>query len=449
MEQIMQPQTNVLRILGKAKLSESGYRFIKYCVSTHVNEGVLLFNVLTRELLVLTQDEYDNSLESAYLREHWFTVPEQLDEKKYVNLVRWALKNSRKKPEHITNYTILSTTDCNARCFYCYEMGRSRIPMNEETARKTAQYIIAHCGGKKVHLSWFGGEPLFNLQVIDLICGQLRQAGIEYKSTMVSNGYLFDDAVVKKAVECWNLERVQITLDGTEEVYNRSKAFIYQEGSAYHVVLRNIQRLLDANISVVIRLNLDLHNADDLLTLAEELADRFPDRSRLRVYTHLLFDAEDSSKNAFSDAQWTARCKAQQRLEDKLTQFNLSAPRRLKKELQLNHCMADSGNSLVIVPTGDVGLCEHYSESEFAGHIDREGLDAGMTASWKELAPELPECADCFYYPACLRLKKCATVCVQQTREAQLRSIQLGIRNEYQLWRKQTPPEEPEDMDIC
>lgn len=62
--------------------------------------------------------------------------------------------------------------------------------------------------------------------------------------------YLFDGATVEQAVSHWKLKSVQITLDGTEEIYNRSKAFIYKDGkSPYQVVLANIQRLLDAGVS--------------------------------------------------------------------------------------------------------------------------------------------------------------------------------------------------------
>ena len=170
---------------------------------------------------------------------------------KYADQVRFIRRTMWKEPEHITSYTIFTTTDCNARCFYCYEMGRSRIPMSAETAHKAAAYIAAHCGGEKVHLHWFGGEPLFNKQVIDIICTDLAEKGIVYESMIISNGYLFDGATVEQAVSHWKLKSVQITLDGTEEIYNRSKAFIYKDGkSPYQVVLANIQRLLDAGVSV-------------------------------------------------------------------------------------------------------------------------------------------------------------------------------------------------------
>ena len=188
--------------------------------------GVLVFHTLTRALLLLTPEEYAAPDNLPELRDGWFRVPQEMDDMKYADQVRFIRRTMQKEPEHITSYTIFTTTDCNARCFYCYEMGRSRIPMSDETAHKAAAYIAAHCGGEKVHLHWFGGEPLFNKQVIDIICTDLTEKGIVYESMMISNGYLFDGATVEQAVSHWKLKSVQITLDGTEEIYNRSKAFI-------------------------------------------------------------------------------------------------------------------------------------------------------------------------------------------------------------------------------
>lgn len=449
MEKISEAHESVLKILGKAKHSDDEYRLIKYCAQTPVDEGMLLFHLLTRELLLLTDDEYAKLTELDYLKEHWFVVPENLDEKKHADMLRWVQQTTYVKPQYITTYVILPTTDCNAHCFYCFEKGRSRIPMSEETARKTAHYIIEHCGGEKVRLSWLGGEPLLNLPVIDLICDELRREGIAYVSDMTSNGYLFNDSVIQTATALWNLQSVQITLDGTEEVYNRSKAYVHSEESPYQVVLSNVERLLDAKIDVRIRLNIDLYNAENLLTLVEELAERFAGRQGLYVYAKLLFDMMDSPKTAaYTDEEWTARYEALHRLEDRIAACKLAAKRGIKKKLKLNHCMADSGNSVLIAPTGDVGLCECQTDSGFMAHIDREGFDADVVASWKERAEELPECANCFYYPACIRLKKCAVsnACFRQVREHLLRSTQLSMIQEYQLWRNKAASIESEDV---
>ena len=451
MQIISHSNENALKILSKFHSSGACSRPFRYCISLPVEDGILLFNLLTREMVLLTAEEWQNRFDNPYLKDHWFLVPENCNDKEYADLVRWVLDNKRPKNVPITGYTIFPTTDCNARCFYCFELGRSRIPMSEETARDVASYIAGHCGGKRVKLSWFGGEPLFNQRAIDIICAGLREKGIEFSSFAVSNGYLFDGETVKKAAESWNLKRVQITLDGTEKVYNKVKAYIYKQGSPYRVVMENISRLLDAGIAVTVRLNMDMHNSEDLLALVDDLAARFGGRKGISVYAHHLFDGDKPMAETHSYEEWELRDEAMCRLNEKIEARGLHSRSGIRKTPKANFCMADSGNSVTILPGGEIGLCEHYSESQFIGHIHREGFDQTVVSSWKERSPQIPECAECFYYPDCLQLKKCASgsICFEQLRREHRRKTERQMLWEYRKWQTQAAPAEDEDVENC
>lgn len=449
---ILSPTSNsVLGILKRFKRDNSNAHLLQYCAALPVDDGVLLYNLLTKELVLLSKGEYAHICDNDYLREHWFVVPADCNDKEYADLVKWVLQAKQPKTQEITGYTIFPTTDCNARCFYCFELGRSRIPMNEETAHKVANYIAGHCGGEKVKLSWFGGEPLFNKQAIDIICKDLEEKRIEYKSSMISNGYLFDIETVKTAVEKWNLKRVQITLDGTENVYNKVKAYIYKEGSPYQTVMENIGHLLDAGVSVSIRLNMDMHNAENLLELVEDLAERFREKKGLTVYAHHLFKGDQPMADLHSYEEWEKRDAAMIRLEEKIAACGLASRGGISKKPKTNFCMADSGKSVTILPNGEIGLCEHFSESEFIGHIDREGFDQAVVDSWKERIPEIPECAECFYYPQCLQLKKCASgsVCFEHLRRERRRQVERQMLNEYNMWKNRETAEQAEEDATC
>ncbi len=427
----------VLKLLSRFKKTNSHYRMMKYCVENRIDDGVLLFNVLTREMVLLTEDEYAHFTELEYLKDRWFVVPEDANEKEYAEFVKWYIKNTKKENFNpIIEYTIFPTTDCNARCFYCFEHSFSKITMSAETARKVVQYIKKHSGGKRVWLHWFGGEPLYNQEAMDIICTGLREEGIEYDSMATTNGYLFDDEVVKKAVSLWNLKKVQITLDGTEEVYNRIKAYIYKEGNPYQIVLKNIERLSDASVTTTIRLNMDLHNIDDLLELSGELKERFGGRNNIKAYVYHLFKNNEPMAELHSEEEWQIRDVAMQKIEEKLAEGGLLYAPRLSKNLKQTHCMADAGNAVTILPDGNIGLCDQYSEPEYIGSIDTEGFDADIVKSWQETVPEIPECADCFYYPGCVKIKRCglSSVCFDCFRKWRFRDTKRAMVNEYQKW---------------
>ena len=139
------------------------------------------------------------------------------------------------------------------------------------------------------------------------------------------------------------------------------------------------------------------------------------------------------------------------RLEERIAHHGLSGKSGISKNFRVNYCMADSGRSVTILPDGHIGLCEHFSEDEFIGHIDGEKFDEAMVKSWRKTGPEIPECAQCFYYPECIRLEKCANsrVCFPQERNDRLRKTKRAMRNEYEKWQTQSQSDDMEDEGDC
>ena len=197
-------------LLGEQKIvKDTIYRPLSYIYDLDTDDGKLVYNFMTGELLFLTIEEY-KSLHSSIdinnevmqqLIKKWFVVPQDHNDPLLSRQIKQFLSqlvyNNTDAPMRI--FTILPTTDCNARCFYCFELGRSRKDMSEKTAEDVADYIIRVSKGvETIRLRWFGGEPLYNSKAIDIICKKLKDAGVNFYSNFVSNGYLFNEENVKK-----------------------------------------------------------------------------------------------------------------------------------------------------------------------------------------------------------------------------------------------------------
>ena len=426
------------KLLKKQKVMPGQiYRPMYYVVEQPVDEGLLLYHNMTKALLLLTPEEAEiyksHPTDLPQLIEQRFLVPESHDDRLLSRQIRNVARMLKTKSDAITSYTIHPTTDCNARCFYCFENGRSRIPMSSETALQTADYIISNCQRKKVSLHWFGGEPLYNKSVITQICQRLKDAGIEYTSRMTSNGYLFDDDTIKEAKDLWNLKKVQITLDGTEKIYNRSKAFIYQGVNAYRRVIDNIHRLQDANIRIYIRLNIDMHNANNLSELVDELHREFDDPKGISIYLHALFEESKGSQALHDEQKRKFVFGKIKEIEERLIDYGFSRLQRLNREVRTNRCMADTPHSVVIVPNGSIGKCEHYTEDHFIGHIENQNWDIQMLQNFQETRDEINACATCFDYPDCIWLKLCEDhpSCYHEERDHQLFKLRQSILSTY------------------
>jgi len=144
-----------------------------------------------------------------------FLVPENKDECAWYNQIS-ALMRAYSRKKGIRGYTILPTFGCNARCVYCYEEGMKQVTMTPEIEEQVIRYILGTHEGDKVKLSWFGGEPLLGVRTIDRVCEGMREAGLDYKSSMISNGSLITPEIVKKMASDWNLSHIQISMDGAD-----------------------------------------------------------------------------------------------------------------------------------------------------------------------------------------------------------------------------------------
>lgn len=136
-------------------------------------------------------------------------------------------------------------------------------------------------------------------------------------------------------------------------------------------------------------------------------------------------------------------------LEEKVRACGWGSKHGISKSL--NHCIADSGNSVTILPDGHIGLCEHFSEDEFVGHLDKEDFDEAVVKSWKERMTEIPEYATCVLYPGHIQLKKCPNggQCFKALREERIRKLKQAMLNEYERWKAQQTSEDTEEDELC
>ena len=408
MKTIRAAYSTVQTVLGNQKYKQNAdYKKTLFCVEADRSEGRLLYHTLTGELLLLEDCELESWNQDLMMKktmaEHWFLVPRGMDEIKQCDQLRYVAGLLQKERPYVNHFIVFPTTDCNARCFYCFEHGQRRYSMSEQTAADVADYMLAQAKGETIRIRWFGGEPLFNAGAIDIISEKLRQHGADYKASMVSNTYLFDEDMIARARELWHLKHVLVTIDGTEEVYNRTKAYIYREGSAYRRVLRNIRGLIDAEIGVTVNLLMDAGNASIMFDLADELGQLFSGSAHFKARGGLLIEyvgklhAFASVEEALSTAK---------RLNERLESHGIREHRRLRSNMKLHCCMANDIHSVTILPDGRLGRCEHFGDSEAVGSI--YGFwDNAKAHEWKAVKPVEERCRTCPFYPHCFRLKKC------------------------------------------
>lgn len=446
MNVIRNSNNEVLGFLGGSQKKVKGfkYRFNKFIIKTEYEDEFIWYNVFTGSIVSIRDYEADNIFTedycnyADYLIQNYFLVPENFDEESLLTEYR------KRKTVPITancltrlnNFTILTTTKCNARCFYCYQLhGKHKEHMTVETAHKVAKYIInSTFEGQQVFLGWFGGEPLYNPKVIDIITTKVESANREVHSSISTNGYLMDEKLCKKAIQDWKISNVQVTIDGPEEIYNKTKNFIYKDTNAFKKIISNIHNMLKSGLYVSIRINVDSHNEDSLKDLLLFLAEEFKNEGHFSVYIHELFDdskTPEHSKKLFANMM---------ELNDLITKLNLRTQgANVPDTIKSIHCMVDDDRSVVIMPNGQLGVCEHYENEHFVGHIDNPtDIDIEEVKSWREMSEFEEICSDCPYKPACLKCKLCPDykICDIYEKEYMIHRTKEDLKKIYEDYNK-------------
>lgn len=421
-----------MAVLGLQPVNDNeDYTMAKHCLVLDVDGGKVILNSLTRAIVYLDANETEKNI---FMYRNYFLVPESFDSIKVIDDLRRRCRIPLdslylKDPNQ---FTILNTTDCNARCFYCYEGKlKNKHHMTPEVALKVAKYI-EQTNTSSVDIDWFGGEPLYNVKAIDLITNYLISKNKKFQCDMITNGYLFNEHLIKKAKEVWNLTSVQITIDGTEKIYNKVKNYKNPIGSnPFKRVMDNIELLLLNNIFVYIRINVDNYNSSNIFELIKVIAERFGVHPSLRLYLWPIFEEGDYQRTT---EQNTKLFNSIKELEKVIIGYGFGYGTAPKETIMSTQCMADCGTHVTIDPDGNIGLCEHFVDSDFHSSIHNPDIkDYNILESWREYEKPLDICQDCPIYGSCLRLSKCVEMrkCNQEIKEWKIRKALYGLSDFY------------------
>lgn len=328
-----------------------------------------------------------------------FLVPEGSDECGLYSKIS-ALLRAYSQKEGVRGYTILPTFACNARCVYCYEAGTVPVSMTPETADRVVRFILDTRGEGPVKISWFGGEPLLGVSVIDRICRGLREAGVEYRSSMTSNGSLITPEIVEKMRGEWKLSRIQISMDGAEADYISRKRYCGGQ-DPYRAVMEAVSRMSGAGIKVTVRCNVDPENWERIPAFLKDLGTFVENKEKVSLY----FAPLNHVRRSETSLPLWEKIRDARRLIDEAGFRSMPFPTGGLGR-RTNFCMADGGG-LVITPDGGLYPCEQCPGGSRFGDIRQGVCDEEARREFCRTDRIREECRTCPFLPDCTGFSSC------------------------------------------
>ena len=377
----------------------------------------LVWNTLSGAVFTLTAQEFNElnllsgskfeAAKESYIS-NGIIVDKKLNELNRIQQKREEIFNSNDG----VSFRILTTTACNARCAYCYEQMTETITINKKVADDILKYIFKEIKGKKsFSITWFGGEPLINKDIIcyinSKIKNHIKNKMIKYTNRIITNASLFTEDLCKIAKEEWNLDSIQITLDGTKKKHNEIKNYAGIE-DAFTLTIKNINNLLKYDLPVVVRLNYGINNYKDLKKLIKYLKINLI--KPVKIYPSPIFSINDNDSSSVINPE-------------NLAKYHYEISKTLKKygfkkhiidfpSSKINPCGSVLPTYKVIMPDGRFFKCA--TEIKYPDHCVGSIYDGikntAIHKKWLNIKLD-KECKNCIYLPICQGGCKAHDIC--------------------------------------
>lgn len=421
--------------------NNSNYKLSEYTIIEKYDDGYLLLHTLSWSLFFLTEEEYKNILYYDYFKKYKILLNENIDETQLAKDIFLKRSTIKTLPnyEKVKTFIIYTTNKCNAQCFYCYEKNRlKQIYMSSKTADDIADFIIKK-GYGKIHIQWFGGEPLLNTSVINQICEKLTLNNIEFSSSMITNGLLLNEKIIHNMNTSWKFEYIQVSIDGINETYNEIKNYKNKNIDAFKIVSNNIKNVLNlSDIKLYIRINVSKDNIENVKETIKYFHDNFMEylkNERLVLYTSLLYEIYTTDLDTFNNLTSEIFSLTQ-------TYPYLQKPSwyKILSHTTLLMCMGDKGVTLSINPEGYFTICNHWNDDNIIGDIYNGITNYDVLKKWYEKDKEnINFCLEnkCKYLPICVHHYKCeaspicSTINEINIKIGHLRKSMIYTYNEY------------------
>ncbi|MHA3948806.1 radical SAM protein [Cellulomonas bogoriensis] len=211
---------------------------------------------------------------------------------------------TRVSESNVFHATVLTATDCNLGCGYCFQntgvnpdrpFAPDRIPgtkLDPSTVDDIALFIkraVVHANASSISMVLFGGEPLLDfdscLRVLDT-----TQEVAPVEAVMVTNGVLMTPGRAARLEET-GLRAVQVTLDGDRKRHDATRHTRNGRGT-YDLICQNIAGVQEStSVAICLRVNILPDDPDSYVKMLLDIAGKvdpqqtFVDLSPVRDYS--------------------------------------------------------------------------------------------------------------------------------------------------------------------
>jgi uncharacterized protein len=408
---------------------------------------VFLMNTFTDAQLIVSRDVVDlldrvapgyrplGDAEHAALEQltaHGFVVSDRETERQALE----AFFREFRESSDTLKVTVLTTLQCNFACDYCIQgdhgdYNKHAARMTLDTAARVAAWTEARVEAlrpSRLVLTFFGGEPLLNLPVMDYLAERLHAfcagRGVTFVIHIITNGLLLTRELVER-LNPLGLSGIKITLDGDRDTHNRMRPLRGGQGT-FDRIIANIRQVADI-VKIAIGGNFDVETADSYPALLDFLHEQeFASHLSRVTFKPVIRETQISKKGIIpltavggegkplNGACMTSAgtgvnrvCDTCNFVDEKMAFLRDETKKRgfsTVDGVHMGPCEIHKDHSHTIGPDGSLFACPGFAGEalQSIGHIDgrQEGYRSQALRNFERLSA-WKACNDCAFIPVC------------------------------------------------
>lgn len=185
---------------------------------------------------------------------------------------------------------LILTRNCNFKCVYCGQEHKEDEKLNEGKLKiilKSIENLIKVKSYKNIHISFFGGEPMMEYNLILFFLKDIKNVAdkynLSYSASVTTNGYLLTKNRMEMLCK-YNCNFFQITIDGMNYTHDKTR-ILTNNGKTWKVIIENIKDCikLNSNFKILLRTNYNYDIIDSILEFYDYVYNNLND-SRISFY---------------------------------------------------------------------------------------------------------------------------------------------------------------------
>ncbi|MDR3563304.1 MAG: radical SAM protein [Negativicutes bacterium] len=148
----------------------------------------------------------------------------------------------------IARLKYILTMDCNFRCDYCFEGGKTNKFLDVDQAVAVGKQVLGEMTQEELTVLYFGGEPFLRFRDMKLITQVLALYALKMKKRIAFSAIINGTILTAEMAEHLSRYRyyLSVSCDGVAEAHNIHRGFLNGARTSFPMVARNINILNEA-----------------------------------------------------------------------------------------------------------------------------------------------------------------------------------------------------------